>query len=329
MANECRLILIGTTFVLLLANRIGDVSTEDVVTKGGSAAATDVAADAGQTRSRSEEENNQFIRKLFNKYGNEGVMTFEGLEHLLENLGLGNVHIRDHDVHDHHTGEGFEEFHPSHEHNDTEDGWNRTNPAAQMQKQDGEHHRDDQRHQHHHHHKHHHKNQQQQQQKGKGGRKGSKVKSNRNRTESATSSDLQDSEENKKGVEIKMFRSGGRVNETSATPLPVDDSSKSDKVGSQSKTRYLNSTVRPIPSIQFQFQFLWNLLNEFGGSVDRSGDLYKATIGFHRLAMRCTYTPIGFHRLALHCVVDILHMVRCRGHTPSFIDSFPCRIIHI
>lgn len=34
---------------------------------------------------------NKFIRHIFNKYGSGGVMTFEGFEHLLHNIGLGNI----------------------------------------------------------------------------------------------------------------------------------------------------------------------------------------------------------------------------------------------
>ncbi|XP_063707449.1 zinc transporter ZIP6 [Culicoides brevitarsis] len=34
---------------------------------------------------------NKFVRHIFNKYGSEGIINFEGLEHLMYNLGLGNL----------------------------------------------------------------------------------------------------------------------------------------------------------------------------------------------------------------------------------------------
>ena len=48
-----------------------------------------------------------FIKELFSKYGHAGVMTFEGFEHLLENIGLAEIRIRDHNIQDHHTDIGF------------------------------------------------------------------------------------------------------------------------------------------------------------------------------------------------------------------------------
>lgn len=63
------------------------------------------------------EESRPYLLRLFEKYGTNGQMTFEGFEHLFESIGLGNVQIGDHDVHDHHTDEGFREFHSDHEHN--------------------------------------------------------------------------------------------------------------------------------------------------------------------------------------------------------------------
>lgn len=80
------------------------------------------ASGSGLTRKKKDtDRENLFLRRLFQKYGNDGVMTFEGFEHLLENIGLGNVQITDHDVHDHHTDDGFMEFHPDHGHNDTDE----------------------------------------------------------------------------------------------------------------------------------------------------------------------------------------------------------------
>lgn len=72
--------------------------------------------------SDSEKEQRPFLLKLFEKYGDNGQMSFEGFEHLFESIGLGNVQIGDHDVHDHHTEHGFREFHSDHEHNDSMKG---------------------------------------------------------------------------------------------------------------------------------------------------------------------------------------------------------------
>lgn len=69
-----------------------------------------------------EKEQRLFLLKLFEKYGDNGQMSFEGFEHLFESIGLGNVQIGDHDVHDHHTEHGFREFHSDHEHNDSMKG---------------------------------------------------------------------------------------------------------------------------------------------------------------------------------------------------------------
>lgn len=43
----------------------------------------------------------EFMEKIFTKYGRGGVITYDGFEHLLANLGLGNINIVDHDIHDH------------------------------------------------------------------------------------------------------------------------------------------------------------------------------------------------------------------------------------
>ncbi|CAD5115838.1 DgyrCDS4776 [Dimorphilus gyrociliatus] len=56
-----------------------------------------------------------FLRHIFEKYGNGTNMPFEGFEHLLQALGLGNVTL-EHDLVDHKKAGGFHEFHPSHEH---------------------------------------------------------------------------------------------------------------------------------------------------------------------------------------------------------------------
>ena len=57
-----------------------------------------------------------YLQKIFQKYGYDGVITFEGFEHLLESLGLGNIAIEDHGLREH-TSEGlFQDFHKDHEH---------------------------------------------------------------------------------------------------------------------------------------------------------------------------------------------------------------------
>jgi hypothetical protein len=64
-----------------------------------------------------EKEKKHFIKLLFEKYGHEGRIEFEGFEHLLESLGLAQVKIEDHDIHDHHIGNsGFRNLHKSHLH---------------------------------------------------------------------------------------------------------------------------------------------------------------------------------------------------------------------
>jgi hypothetical protein len=57
-----------------------------------------------------------YIQKIFNKYGDNGHLTFEGFEHLLEGLGLGNLIISDHDIHDHKVKDVFKPLHKTHNH---------------------------------------------------------------------------------------------------------------------------------------------------------------------------------------------------------------------
>ena len=61
-------------------------------------------------------QHHSYLHSIFNKYGNNGLMTFEGFEHLLENLGIGNVQIPDHDIRDHYDEHGFKELHVDHNH---------------------------------------------------------------------------------------------------------------------------------------------------------------------------------------------------------------------
>ena len=76
-----------------------------------------------------------FIKRLFEKYGNGGVITFEGFEHLLQNLGLGKLKIEDHDIHDHHMEKGgFKNFHPSHNHTKVDENKNGTSTTTTKKK---------------------------------------------------------------------------------------------------------------------------------------------------------------------------------------------------
>ena len=58
-----------------------------------------------------------FLHSLMEKYGNGLEITFEGFEHLLENIGLGKFLIFDHDVKCHRVnGSGFISLHADHNH---------------------------------------------------------------------------------------------------------------------------------------------------------------------------------------------------------------------
>ncbi|KAG8196490.1 hypothetical protein JTE90_012306 [Oedothorax gibbosus] len=61
-----------------------------------------------------------FLHEIFTKYGRDGQMTFEGFEHLLESLGLGNIIINDHNIKDHKDGES-DNLHGSHDHSKKSD----------------------------------------------------------------------------------------------------------------------------------------------------------------------------------------------------------------
>lgn len=50
---------------------------------------------------------NQFLKYLFNKYGSKGVISFEGLEHLMHSLGLGGLDFTPSHTLDEHRPEGF------------------------------------------------------------------------------------------------------------------------------------------------------------------------------------------------------------------------------
>lgn len=91
-----------------------------------------------------------FLHHIFRKYGNNGFISFEGFEHLLESLGLGHLKFNSsHSLSHHHTDNGeFQEMHDSlhiHEHGhlrasrnaDTEDtGKNEEQLDALLKKHD-------------------------------------------------------------------------------------------------------------------------------------------------------------------------------------------------
>ncbi|XP_049801492.1 zinc transporter foi-like isoform X2 [Schistocerca nitens] len=53
-----------------------------------------------------------FLREIFQKYGNSGVITYEGFEHLLENLGIGRLEFdKSHSVALHRINGTFQEVH--------------------------------------------------------------------------------------------------------------------------------------------------------------------------------------------------------------------------
>ncbi|XP_021927254.1 zinc transporter ZIP10-like isoform X4 [Zootermopsis nevadensis] len=55
-----------------------------------------------------------FLKQIFNKYGDHGVISFEGFEHLLENLGLGRlVFDKSHSLSLHKVNGSFQEVHDS------------------------------------------------------------------------------------------------------------------------------------------------------------------------------------------------------------------------
>ena len=60
----------------------------------------------------------QFTSQIFHEYGTDSMLSLEGFEHLLHRLGLGDIHIDDHDVHDHFAQDGtfVDQLHINHEH---------------------------------------------------------------------------------------------------------------------------------------------------------------------------------------------------------------------
>jgi hypothetical protein len=91
--------------VIFLTSSMMDLSTSEV--------ATDLA--------ELQEEAHAYIRRLFVKYGDGQVMTFEGFEHLLSELGLGEIHL-DHDLTTHRKDVRFVDLHSDHDHTRNKEG---------------------------------------------------------------------------------------------------------------------------------------------------------------------------------------------------------------
>ena len=66
---------------------------------------------------------NRVFRNLFLKYGNGESLSFEAFEHMLENIGLADLHIHDHKVERHLVEGKFKEFHSHHNHTHGEEVW--------------------------------------------------------------------------------------------------------------------------------------------------------------------------------------------------------------
>ena len=63
-----------------------------------------------------------YLKILFDKYGHDGKMTVEGLEHLLQNIGFRDLHKLDHDLSSHKQNGSFVNLHGSHDHIHVEHG---------------------------------------------------------------------------------------------------------------------------------------------------------------------------------------------------------------
>jgi len=63
------------------------------------------------------------LLSIFDKYGHNGALSFEGFEHFLESLGLGNITIPDHNISAHHEvrGSWSVELHDHHRHSPNND----------------------------------------------------------------------------------------------------------------------------------------------------------------------------------------------------------------
>ncbi|XP_074652801.1 zinc transporter ZIP10-like [Tubulanus polymorphus] len=103
---------LASVYLLLLLGPLPWILCDQQHQLGGQTIGSD-----GQPRPRTiEEEEQYFLKLIFEKYGHGGKISFEGFEHLLESLGLARLLIDDHDIHDHKQDGRFKEFHPTHSH---------------------------------------------------------------------------------------------------------------------------------------------------------------------------------------------------------------------
>jgi len=87
------------------------------------------AHDAGPAEQGTDESSSHtFIGRLFDKYGKGQIISFEGFEHLLQNIGIGKIAISDHDIHDHYGDKGgFVNLHDDHNHTKGPEDYSTTN----------------------------------------------------------------------------------------------------------------------------------------------------------------------------------------------------------
>uniref|UniRef100_A0A182UFJ5 EF-hand domain-containing protein n=1 Tax=Anopheles melas TaxID=34690 RepID=A0A182UFJ5_9DIPT len=82
-----QLLIVSSNLIIIRAVVAGEVDSP-VVTITSTTAASPMPAAAPAAAADSE---NKFLKYLFNKYGSKGVISFEGLEHLMHSLGLGGL----------------------------------------------------------------------------------------------------------------------------------------------------------------------------------------------------------------------------------------------
>lgn len=99
------------------------------------------------------EQSRFFMKKLFQKYGSGGLMTFEGFEHFLENIGLAGIRIVDHDLADHQAAGEFISLHNrDHQHTKSESSSSTIEDGEETLHSNGDHHDHDHGHDHEHDH---------------------------------------------------------------------------------------------------------------------------------------------------------------------------------
>ena len=141
--KRCLSIHVQTTVIAFLClGIIKAQASEPTFESGTSAKMSTNLSEHGHPRHHS------YLHSIFNKYGDNGLMTFEGFEHLLENLGIGNLQITDHDIHDHYDEDGFRELHPDHNHTVSENGSDTHEGHANRHVDDSFHHNGDHDHSH-------------------------------------------------------------------------------------------------------------------------------------------------------------------------------------